>query len=149
MAEGGIVSKLKDKFPAINQEEAGECLIVSCGDIRQACLFLKQPLGFDYLMCLSAVDYKDRLAVVYHLYSFSLRDKVSLKVFLGRDNPEIESVTAVWPAADWQEREAFDMFGIKFKGHPDLRRILLPDDWQGHPLRKDYQQEGLVPMPQV
>lgn len=144
-----MLTTLKNKFPGISDELAAKCLIVTSEDIYEVCLFLKQDLGFDYLMCLSSVDYKDRFALVYHFYSFKSKDKLCLKVFLGRDNPVIKSITNIWPAANWQEREAYDMMGINFIGHPDLRRILLPDDWLGYPLRKDYQREGFVPMPQV
>ena len=149
MAEGDIVSKFKDRFPGVSEDAPAGCLMLPAEDIQDGCLFLKQDLGFDYLMCLSSVDYKDRFALVYHLYSFKSGDKLCLKVILGRDNPAIKSITNIWPAADWQEREAYDMMGINFIGHPDLRRILLPDDWLGYPLRKDYQREGFVPMPQV
>jgi NADH-quinone oxidoreductase subunit C len=76
--------------------------------------------------------------VVYHLQSIERKLRVRLKCRLRGDNPSIESVTSVWRGADWYEREVFDLFGIRFTGHPDLRRIMLPDDWEGHPLRKDY-----------
>jgi len=103
--------------------------------------FLRETplLQFDYLMCLSSVDNKDsRLSVVYHLCSMRHKHKIVLKVFCVRDNPHVQSVSAVWGTAEWHEREAFDMMGVIFDEHPDLRRILTPDDWEGHPLRKDY-----------
>lgn len=97
-------------------------------------------LAFDYLMCLSGVDYaKGTLGVVYNLFSFKHRHKVTVKVEVPRDAAQVPSVAAVWPTANWHEREAYDLLGIVFTGHPDLRRILLPDDWEGYPLRKDYQ----------
>jgi NADH-quinone oxidoreductase subunit C len=96
-------------------------------------------LQFDYLSCLSGVDYKGKLGVVYHLYSMKHRHKIVLKVEVPTEAPNVPSVESVWKTADWHEREAFDLLGINFTGHPDLRRILLPDDWEGHPLRKDYQ----------
>jgi NADH-quinone oxidoreductase subunit C len=102
---------------------------------------LREPtLRFDWLQSLSGVDYvaDDRMACVYDLWSFDLRHTFAVKVFCPRDNPQIPSVADLWPAADWQEREAYDMFGITFPGHPDLRRILCADDWEGFPLRKDY-----------
>ncbi len=94
---------------------------------------------FDFLSCLSGVDLKGRLAVVYHLFSMTKRHKITLRVEVPTDNPAVQSVESIWKTANWHEREAFDLYGINFVGHPDLRRILLPYDWEGHPLRKDYQ----------
>ncbi len=99
-------------------------------------------LKFDLMVSLSGVDYlpeSPRFAVVYHLYSLLYNRKLRLKAYPADDEaPALPSVTPVWPTANWQEREAFDMFGIVFEGHPDLRRILMPADWDGHPQRKDY-----------
>jgi len=108
---------------------------------KEICLFLRDEpsLRMDYLSCLSGMDYNDgRLGVVYHLGSVELKHRIVLKVSVPRDNPHVQSVSRVWGTANWHEREAFDLFGIIFDEHPDLRRILLPDDWDGHPLRKDY-----------
>ncbi len=99
---------------------------------------------FDFCSDVTAVDWPPRARrfdVVYSLYSTRLRHRVRIKVRTG-DNEPIPSVTPVWPAANWLEREVFDLFGIQFDGHPDLRRILMPEDWQGHPQRKDYPLEG-------
>ncbi len=97
-------------------------------------------LHFDWLRCLTAVDYvaDDQLAAVYDLYSSDHEHAFCVKVYVGRAKPQIPSVMDLWPAADWHEREAYDLMGIVFTGHADLRRILLPEDWEGHPLRKDY-----------
>jgi NADH-quinone oxidoreductase subunit C len=96
-------------------------------------------LAFDYLMCLSGVDYtKGVLGVVVQLYSMTHRHRITLKVEVPAETPDVASIADVWPSANWHEREAYDMIGIRFTGHPDLRRILLPEDWDGHPLRKDY-----------
>lgn len=97
-------------------------------------------LDFDWLGCLTGVDYvaDDQLCAVYDLYSTSKDHWFAVKVYMPRDNPRIPSVADLWPAADWHERETYDLFGIVFEDHPDLRRILLPEDWEGHPLRKDY-----------
>lgn len=94
----------------------------------------------DWLACISAVDYlaEGRFCAAYDLYSTQHRHRLAVKVFVPRDRAVIPSVADLWPAADWHEREAYDLMGIRFEGHPDLRRILLPEDWQGHPLRKDY-----------
>jgi NADH-quinone oxidoreductase subunit C len=83
-----------------------------------------------------------RFDVNYHLVSIPTRQAVRVRVRLEGNDPQLESMTAVWPTASWHEREAFDLFGVRFNGHPDLRRILMPDDWEGHPLRKDYPVEG-------
>lgn len=103
--------------------------------------FLRDDIrtAFDLLQCLSAVDYTGgKLGVVYHLESTGHKHKIVLKANVPADAPHVQSVESVWKTANWHEREAFDMFGIVFDGHPDLRRILMPDDWDGHPLRKDY-----------
>jgi len=149
MADLDWVLALKNKFSDTIEEASSGCLVLPKEDILRAINFLKREYGFDYLMNLAALDYKDRLAVVYNLYSFKLKEKANLKVILPRDNPAIESITEIYAAANWQEREAFDLIGINFIDHPDLRRILLPDDYIGYPLRKDYTKEGFLPMPAV
>jgi len=101
-------------------------------------------LRFDYLSNLTGMHWPKRekpFEVVYHLFSITRRHRLTVKVDLA-EGEEAPSVTGLWPTADWHEREAFDLFGIRFAGHPDLRRILMPDDWSGHPLRKDYPLEG-------
>jgi len=115
--------------------------VVAADRIRDIALFCRddERLRFDYLMCLSGVDYKGKFGVTYHLHSLTHRHKFVLKVETPADAPNVPSVESVWRTADWHEREAFDLYGIVFTGHPDLRRILLPYDWEGHPLRKDYQ----------
>ena len=97
-------------------------------------------LAFDFLACLTAVDYvaDNQLCGVYDLYSAGRRHWFAAKVYVDRSDPHIPSVMDLWPAADWHEREAYDLMGITFDNHRDLRRILLPEDWVGHPLRKDY-----------
>jgi NADH-quinone oxidoreductase subunit C len=103
-------------------------------------LHTDRQLRMDWLANLSGIDYAadGKMAVVYDLWSFDLQHTFATKVFCPRDNPHVPSVVDLWAAADWNEREAFDMFGIVFDGHPDLRRILCADDWEGYPLRKDY-----------
>lgn len=117
------------------------------GLLRDACHFLKtQPdLAFEFLADLTGVDLypvEPRFEVVYHLLSLPHNRRLRLKVRLPGSDPRLESVTGIWPAANWLEREVFDLFGVYFEGHPNLRRILMPDDWEGHPLRKDYPVEG-------
>ena len=143
-----VFSILKDKFTGISLEAQTQCIIVESGELKKVCLFLKEDLGFEYLANLAAIDYKDKFAIVYVLYSFKSKNKLSLKVFLDASKPSIESIADIFRAADWHEREAYDLMGINFAAHPDLRRILWPDDWQGHPLRKDYQKEGMIRLPQ-
>jgi NADH-quinone oxidoreductase subunit C len=109
------------------------------------CRFLKEQQQFVRLSTITGVDRypaEPRFEVVYHLHSMARNQRVRLKCRLSGENPEIDSVTAVWRAADWYERETFDLFGVRFRNHPDLRRIMLPDDWEGHPLRKDYPVTG-------
>jgi NADH-quinone oxidoreductase subunit C len=110
--------------------------------IVEACMFLRDTPGleFDFMTDLTAVDYPTRpkrFDVVIHLYSMTQNHRLRVKAAVG-ENETIPSVWPVWKTANWQEREAFDMFGVVFEGHPDLRRILLPEDWEGFPMRKDY-----------
>lgn len=129
-------------------EDAGDAfgdpmLYVNANRIVDLCAFLRDAEGleFDYLTSLCAVDFSDRFEMVYHLYSIRMKRTLILKVKLNSEVPAMPSVFPVWKAADWQEREAYDMFGISFEGHPDLRRILLEPDWEGFPLRKDYKEQ--------
>jgi NADH-quinone oxidoreductase subunit C len=100
--------------------------------------FLKEELDYRLPACASGVDRVEQFEVVYHAMSLATNRLVGLKVVVPREDPHTPSLTGVWRGVDWHEREIFDLFGILFDGHPDLRRILLPDDWEGHPLRKDY-----------
>jgi len=141
-----LVKKLKEKF-SDSVVEASEFLgqLSICIDrerIVEVCEALKNDpeTPFNYLSDLTCVNYPDNRAapfqVVYNLYSIPKNERVRLNVDTNGEG--VESVTGVWPAADWPEREVFDLFGVVFRNHPDLRRILLPPDWEGHPLRKDY-----------
>ena len=116
------------------------CLVIKRDFWRECASFVKhhEELQLDYLRNLSGVDQEKYMEVVYHLFSFKTRHDYCFKVKTDREQPSIPSVTPVWSAANWNEREVFDLLGIDFPGHPDLRRIMLPDDWVGHPLRKDY-----------
>ncbi|MDA2029034.1 MULTISPECIES: NADH-quinone oxidoreductase subunit C, partial [unclassified Bacillus cereus group] len=98
-----------------------------------------EGLAFDYMSELHATDFVTHMEVYVHLFSYGKKQSVAVKVKLNREAPQVESVTALWKGADWPEREAYDLLGIVFKGHPNLSRILMPDDWIGHPLRKDYE----------
>ena len=116
-------------------------LEIAPAKIASVCGFLKYDQKFIRLSTVTAVDRypsEPRFEVVYHLHSIERNERLRLKCRLRGDNPTIESVTPVWRGANWYEREVFDLFGIQFTGHPDLRRIMMPDDWDGSPLRKDY-----------
>jgi len=141
-----IAQLLKDKFGdrilASFPDDKHPRIHVDAGNWREIAEFLlKEPtLKLDWLQNHAGIDYvaDGKFACVYDLYSFDLKHIFAVKVYCPRDNPHIPSVADLWPAADWHEREAYDMFGIVFDGHPDLRRILCADDWEGYPLRKDY-----------
>jgi NADH-quinone oxidoreductase subunit C len=117
-------------------------LIVPPGQIVEACRALRDELGFERLSALSAVDYwpeqDPRFHVVYHVHSLQHNLRLGLRVPVPAEAPSVPTIEGIYPSANWQEREVWDMFGIHFEGHSDLRRILMPADWEGHPLRKDY-----------
>ena len=120
-------------------------MFISPSRIVEACRFLKDELKFVRLSGITAVDWHPadpRFEVVYLLHSLEKNTRLRLKCWVSVSQCEIDSVTGVWRAADWYEREVFDMFGIVFRNHPDLRRILMPNDWEGNPLRRDYPVHG-------
>ena len=122
-------------------------VVVGRAYIREACALLQEDgeLKFNFLSDLTCVDrypQEPRFEVNYHLLSHSRKERVRLKVKLAGDDASLESITSVWPAANFFEREVYDLFGVRFLGHPNLRRLLMPDNWDGHPLRKDYPVEG-------
>jgi NADH-quinone oxidoreductase subunit C len=113
--------------------------------IVEVCRFLRDERRFERLSGVTVVDrypIEPRFEVVYLLHSVSRNERMKLKVALQGDMADVESVTSIWVGADWYEREAFDLFGVRFTGHPDLRRIMMPDDWEGHPLRRDFPTHG-------
>jgi NADH-quinone oxidoreductase subunit C len=119
---------------------------IAPGDLKGVCrsLYQNPSVFFDLLSCITVVDNGPEagtLDVIYNLYSIPFNHHLALKITLARDQAELDTVEDVWKTANWHEREAYDMFGVKFKGHPDMRRILMPADWDGHPLRKDYKQQ--------
>jgi NADH-quinone oxidoreductase subunit C len=116
-------------------------------NLREACALLRDDAecAFNYLSDITCVDWypaEPRFEVVYHLLSIPNKERVRLKVRLESASPSVDSLTPVWPGANYFEREVFDLFGIRFAGHPYMRRLLMPEDWEGHPLRKDYPVEG-------
>jgi NADH-quinone oxidoreductase subunit C len=141
-----LATKFADKIGELAPAKMDPFLVVQPADLVDVCRFLKDDaeLAFDCLMNLSAIDWpkKNEIGLVYHLWSYSKRHAFILKLSLPRETPEVASLEQVWKSADWLEREQYDLLGVVFKGHPDLRRITLPDDWVGHPLRKDYKEQG-------
>ncbi|MBI5740953.1 MAG: NADH-quinone oxidoreductase subunit C [Nitrospirae bacterium] len=146
-----IANRLQEKFP-LEVEEARSFrdqvfVTVRRERILDICRYLygAPDLNMNFLTDLCGVDYperKDRFEVVYNLYSLKFNHRILLKARVPADDPSIDSVVSVWSGANWHEREACDMYGIVFNGHPDLRRILMPEDWEGFPQRKDYPLKG-------
>ncbi len=119
-------------------------LTIESGEIRTAALTV-QAAGYNFFEDLTAVDWfpaSPRFQLSYHILSHRYKERIRLRVMVEEAEPAVESITSVWPSANYYEREVFDLFGIRFEGHPNLRRIMMPDDWRGHPLRKDYPVEG-------
>ncbi len=146
MDAAAIHQRLKARFEAsvgdCDLQAKDPCIVIQPQAIVDVCRFLhdEPDLRFDALSNQSGVDYKAKgiIEVVYHLYSYPHRHSTVLKVDVPRDNPVLPSVDSVWNAANWLEREIYDLLGVTFEGHPDLRRLLMPEDWIGHPLRKDF-----------
>jgi NADH-quinone oxidoreductase subunit C len=140
-----VLEKLKTGFgAAIREAEVkGQTVSVTADAARnfEICSALRD-WGFEFLNCLTGIDFQDRFEVVYNISSLRSPAKVHLRATTAHDDPRVRSVVSVWPTANWHERETWDLLGIRFDGHPDHRRILLPEDWVGHPLRKDYVDEG-------
>jgi len=137
-----IKADLDALLPGVTITVEGSALRIEPKDVAAVCRALKETerFRFDYVANLTAVDYPPtHLDVVYHLYSMGQRcGPVTLKVKLPREQPVVASVTPIWRGAEFQEREVYDLFGVRFEGHPDLRRILMWDEFEGHPMRKDY-----------
>jgi NADH-quinone oxidoreductase subunit C len=137
------IELLRERFPDAVEARGELTLVVERGDLLDRLRDLQRAddLSFDFLSDLTATDWPDReprFWVAYHLSSSAHRHRIRVKVGLVSDAPVVPSVVPLYPTADYFEREVFDLYGIEFEGHPDLRRILMPDDWEGHPLRKDY-----------
>lgn len=144
--EEDLVKAVRERFPSTLKELAVVRSRVVKGvvdrkDLREVCLYAKEELGFAHLSCISAVDWKDHFESVYHLYNYQTGVTLQLNAWIPADDPKIESVIGLWHAADYHEREAWDLMGVVYEGHPKLERILLPKDFRYHPLRKDFPQE--------
>ena len=124
-------------------------LDVDSTNLVAVCRFLRDQLGFDMLSCISGADMLDHLESIYHVRSLTRGQLLQLKVRLDHEKPEVESVVSVWPTANWLERETYDMYGIRYVGHPDLRRMLLDDDFEGYPLLKSFHQTPLTAKPRA
>jgi NADH-quinone oxidoreductase subunit C len=136
-------SSLRDAVQDVIEFRGETTIVVNPASIVDTCLFFRDTEGLEYnfLSDLTVVDYypqEPRFAVCYHLYSMVFNRRIRLKVYLPGDDPKVPSITGIFPAANFQEREGYDLMGIVFEGHPYLHRILMPEDWEGHPLRKDY-----------
>jgi len=141
-----------DTFSVVNQKSPQPILQVPASKLLDICLFLANDdrLFFDYLACITGIDNgptTNTMEVIYHLTSIPYEHNLALKIVVERpangELPKVPSVASIWRTADWHERETYDLVGIFFENHPDLRRILLPNDWVGYPLRKDYQEQEL------
>ncbi|MDT8316496.1 MAG: NADH-quinone oxidoreductase subunit C [bacterium] len=150
MATLNIIDKIKKKFGDAVVEthsfRGDETVVVKKESIKEICIFLRddKELNFNYLLDVCGVDYlprEPRFEVVYHLHSIGKKHRLRVKVRLA-DGEKIASVVDIWKTADWVERETYDMYGIEFEGHPDLKRIYMDEDWVGYPLRKDYPERG-------
>jgi NADH/F420H2 dehydrogenase subunit C len=134
--------RLAARFPAFALEYVegkDPAVLVKPENLVELAQYLRDEEGYDYCSSITVVDYPEHLEVVYHLYSMKNEGgPVILKVRVDRENPHVPSVTPLWTGANWQEREAWDLMGVRFDGHPDLRRILLWEGYEGHPLRKDF-----------
>lgn len=127
------VIETTDLFGVLNVKINKDSLLSICRMLHD-----EPALGFDYLADITSIDWNDRIEVVYRLSNLATNSVLALRVDLDRQKPEIDSLCDIWMGANYQEREVYDLMGIVFKGHPELERILLPRDWEGYPLRKDY-----------
>jgi NADH-quinone oxidoreductase subunit C len=138
-------ARFADSIISVRKFRGEVTVTVRKEDIFNSCGFLKENLRYNLLTDVTAVDYlgaSPRFMMVYHLYSITAKERFRLKAPIAEPDPTIDSLVPLWKGANWLEREVFDLFGISFNNHPDLRRILMPDDWTGHPLRKDYPLQG-------
>ena len=144
MTKEELKIKISELLPSATFDESSEWLIIniSPGEWLQSAQLLRHDpeLYFDYLFCVTCVDWKTHLSMVYHFTSTKHRQPIVVKIQLNRDQPELETVSHIWRTADFNEREAYEMFGVNFLNHPDLRLLILPDGWEGRfPMRKDFE----------
>jgi len=142
--ESEVLGKLRDRFGASDGAIVRERVVrvsIERNDLVPVCRFLKEAFSLEHITCITAVDWRDRFECVYHLTSWSKNFMVQINARIPKDDPHIDSLTPLWNGANVHEREAYDLMGIVFDGHPNLVRILLPKDYEFHPLRKDFPQE--------
>ena len=149
MSEHAAVGKLKQNFSEdvldVAEFRGETTIVVKKEKIVEISTFLRDELGYNFLADLCGVDYlgtSPRFMVVYNLYNIALKDRLRIKVPVEENDAKVDTVSVVWGTANWHERECWDLMGISFNNHPDLRRILMAADWEGHPLRKDYPLQG-------
>lgn len=137
-----IIQTIDGRYPGtlVSVDQGGQipALLLNRKWVVRVLFILRDEFDFESLMCETASDKRDRIVLIYHLFSTKHRQKLAVKVELPREEPRVETAEEVWRAANWYEREIFDLFGVEFVGHSDLVRIMLPQDWEGHPLLKDY-----------
>ncbi|WP_225975499.1 NADH-quinone oxidoreductase subunit C [Panacibacter ginsenosidivorans] len=141
MTNDELKIKISESFPSSTFEEGTEwiTMLIDSTTWKDVALELSNSLLFDFLFCVTCVDWKTHLTMVYHLRSTTQKHIVVVKAKLDRENPRIATVSDIWRTAEFHEREAYDLFGVQFIGHPDLRRLFLTDDYEGFPLRKDFE----------
>lgn len=143
LPEERVIRALLDSFPnsVTDFKKVRNGLVrarIDRRDLHRACLLLRDSLGFEHLSMISAVEYESRFEVVYHISSWSQKLVLELITTTPKDDPTVDSISSIWGGANWQEREAYDLMGMRFNNHPNLERILLPRDYMYHPLRKDF-----------
>ncbi len=140
-----ITEELKNRFHdkiTLQEDKFILKFLVEKDELLNVMGVLKETYGFNHLANVTSVDYGEEFELVYHLYSIPENHKICIKTRTPRNSAQVDSLFGIWPTADWQEREVYDLMGITFKGHPNLVRVLLPDDFTGHPLRKDFAKKG-------
>ena len=149
MEQAQITKLLNEKIPGVVVDEQLKAVVIKKESLLAVAKLLSVPdLAFANLHCVTAVDRKDKFEMVYHFYSFKHRFMLTLKAFLPMNDLTIETVSHIWNSANWLERETYDLFGVKFLNHPDLRRIMNPDEWTDWPLRKDFDRPDFYRLPQ-
>jgi NADH:ubiquinone oxidoreductase subunit C len=148
-----VAAAIKARIAVVSENKYFDVLNIGIKkeDLRSALAFLHDELSFDYMDFMTAIDWPESniIEVIYSLFSFEHKAAIVIRIRLDRSAPAIDTVSGIYRTAEWHEREASEMFGIAFADHPDPRKLLLPDDFEGYPLRKDFTHENLIPLPEV